>query len=441
MNYSSIESVLGLSEHDQMGLIRKRCAEKNINSIKDIAHAYEALRKIQIEAGYWCYENYTEMGSDSAGVVSSLATQVANNCVIWPINHYLGLNRHPEVIRAAVEALRKYGTGCGTSAMSGGHNSLHKALEDRLAGVLRKESAILFPTGYSANLGAISALAKSGNAIVFFDRECHASIIDGIKLAGCKYVPFKHNSAQDLEKKLRAYANGYDNVFVIVESVYSMSGEEAPLKDFVRLKREIPFYLFVDEAHAFGLYDVGGLCRSLGISDDVDFIMTTLSKSTASIGGVVATSRVFMTLLQVEANAYLFQAALTPPDAAAVLAALDIIENSPELVQSVWDKTAYLRRRLTQHGFDTGMGNSPVVPVYIRNSAVLLEMGREMYTQGVFTTSVAYPVVKQSEVRFRFIVNESHTYEQIEYTVAVLCELGKKYGVIGQPQSGVRVAS
>lgn len=421
---------LQLAVSDQIGLIRKRCTDQGIVSVSEIADACEALRQKQVAAGLWCYENYTESGSHSEGMVKSAASSASRHSVIWPINHYLGLNRHPEVIQAAIQALQQYGTGCGTSAMSGGHNQLHKDLERRLADILRKEAAILFPTGYSANLGAISGLAKGGDCFVLFDRECHASIIDGIRLSGCKYLPFRHNDMADLEEKLQNHSQSYANVFVIVESVYSMTGEEAPLREIVQLKQRYPFYFFVDEAHAFGLYDVGGLCRKLGISDEVDFVMTTLSKSTASIGGVVATSRAFKSLLQVHANAYLFQAALTPPDAAAVLAALDVIEKSPELVQSLWDKTAYLRQAFAQHGFDTGKGVSPIVPVYIRDSATLLQMGREMFEHGIYTTSVAYPVVKHSEVRFRFIVNASHTYEQMDQTVSVMAELGKKFGVI-----------
>jgi len=393
---------LHLKETDQIGLIRKRCIDNGITKIGDIAQAYTELRDMQAKAGFWCYENFTEKGSNSFGLVKSEAIDLSKQCVIFPINHYLGLNRHPAVIQAGIDALQNYGTGCGTSAMSGGHNQLHKTLEKRLAQAMNKEAALLFPTGYTANLGAISALAKTNDSLILFDRECHASIIDGAKLAGCKYIPFKHNDIVDLEKKLKANVEKYKNVFVIVESVYSMSGEESPLCEIVNLKKSYPFYFFVDEAHAFGFYDVGGLCRKLGVSSDVDFIMTTLSKSTASIGGVIATSRKFITLLQVEANAYLFQAAITPADAAVVLAALDIIESNPQLVKSLWDKTTYFRNKLVENGFDTGNGNSPIVPVYIRDSETLFNMSKELLNSGIFSTAVAYPVVKHSEVRFYY---------------------------------------
>ena len=313
--------------------------------------------------------------------------------------------------------------------MSGGHSSLHKVAERRLSSWLGKEAAILFPTGYSANVGAISALAKGPSSFILFDRDCHASIIDGVKLSGPKFLPFKHNDVEDLERKLKKFSREYENVLVVIESVYSMTGEEAPLQRIAKLKDSFSFLLFVDEAHSFGLHSERTSCRRFGVTDKVDFVMTTLSKSTASIGGVVGTSNAFKTLLQVEANAYLFQAAIPPGDVAAVIAAMDVIESNPGILDSLWAKTAYMRQRLKDCGFDVGDGTSPIIPVYIRDSDTLLRMGQEMFRRGVFTTSVAYPVVKHSEVRFRFIVNDSHTYDQIERTVATLSDIGATYNV------------
>ena len=304
-------------------------------------------------------------------------------------------------------------------------------LEIRLANIFNKETAILFPTGYTANVGALSGLARGASTIVLMDRECHASIIDGVKLAGCDYLPFKHNDLKDLEKKLLSKRQDYENVIVVVESVYSMSGVEAPIADIVALKKKYGFYLFVDEAHAFGIYHIGGLVSSLGLSDDVDFLMTTLSKSTASLGGVVATSNAFRTLLMTNANAYMFQAAMTPPDTAAVSAALDVIQSEPQIVDSLWQKTHYLREQLSVRGFDIGSGRSPIVPVYVRDPGILMDMSRELYERGIFTTSVTFPAVKHNEVRFRFIVNESHTFPQIDQTVETLTVIGKKHGLIG----------
>lgn len=421
-----------VDENTQIGLVRHKCADAEIHEIGEVASCYHHIKQQQTNNGTWCYENYTELGSDSFGPITNSRTGRTKDCIIWPINHYLGLNRHPYVIQKAKEALDAYGAGCGTSAMSGGHNALHKKLESRLAGIFDKEDALLFTTGYSANVGALSGLAKRGNNLILIDREAHASLVDGCKLAKAKYLPFKHNSIEDLENKLEKYSEKYSNIFVVVESVYSMTGDIAPLEHMIKLKEMFDFRLFVDEAHAFGLYGKkkAGLCQHLNISKDVDFIMTTLSKATGSIGGVVATTKEFVTLLQVEANAYLFQAALPPPDTAAVYAALDCMQKYPEIIDSVWEKTVYLRKNLKDMGFDIGEGESPIVPVYIRDSEILMKMGKDLFEGGIFTTSVAYPVVHHNEVRFRLIVNESHTYEHIDYTLQKLEELGKKYNLL-----------
>lgn len=422
---------VGLNDSMQIGMLRKRCVDNGITSVHEIAEVCEALRQMQMAKGVWGYENYSENGSNSSGIVCSAATaDLHKECVIWSINHYLGLNRHPEVIDAAYQALKQFGTGCGTSAISGGHNKLHKTLENRIAKIFKKDAAMLFSTGFTANVGVISTLGRNGKNVIFFDKECHASMIDGMRLAGCEYFPFKHNDVADLEEKLKTFASDYENVFVIVESVYSMSGEEAPLKEIAALKSKYKFYYYVDEAHAFGLYALGGLCCQLGISDAVDFIMTTLSKSVTSVGGVVACNREFITLLQAEATAYIFQAAMTPSDTAVVLKALDIIEREPGIVASLWKKTNYFRRALKERGFDTGKGTSPIVAVFIRDSDTLFTFSKMLLEKGIFTTAVTYPAVKQTEVRFRFIVNESHTYEQIDYTLEVLTSVGKTLRVL-----------
>jgi len=421
-----------ISKNDQIGLVRSRCNDNNIHDIRLIAAWHHHLKHLQAENGTWCYDIFTENGSDSSGTVVNHITGHTTDCVIWPINHYLGLNRHPSVIAAAKDALNNYGAGCGTSGMSGGHNRLHKSLEEKLAKSLGKESTLLFSTGYSANVGALAGLAKGANNLILIDRDAHASLIDGCKLAGCKYLPFKHNSIEDVQRKLEKYSQKFNNVFVVVESVYSMTGNHAPLLEIARLREQYGFMLFVDEAHAFGIYGIsgGGRCHELGISEQVDFVMTTLSKATGSIGGVVATSKEFKTLLQVSANAYLFQAALPPADTAAVLAALEIIESDSSIVKSLWHKTRLFRTALKDMGFDIGTGLSPIVPLYVRDSDILMSMGRELLEYGVFTTSVSYPAVHHKEVRFRFIMNASHTEEEIDKTLTVLRHLGKKYQLI-----------
>lgn len=431
MTLNKVLDIVNQLDNPQLGTIGQKCRINQITALEDVAKAYEHTRQKQIDKKQWGYENYTAHGSSASGIIRNDAnSEIEKECIIWSINHYLALNRHPEVIESAIEAIKLYGTGSGTSAMSGGHNQLHKDLERYLAKVMKKEAAILFSTGFTANYSALTALNKVGKSLFLLDEECHASIFDGVRVNGCNYMIFQHNNITDLQNYLKSYSSDYHNIFVVVESVYSMSGEEAPLKEMVELKKEHPFYLFVDEAHAFGIYDIGGLCSQLEISDEVDFLVTTLSKSTASIGGVVACSRTFKTLFQIEATAYMFQASIPPADAASALKALDIIDSKPELRTSLWQKTHYFREGLRNNGFDTGKGTSPIISVYIRDVDLLLQFSKLLFESGIFVTPITYPAVSPSEVRFRFIVNNGHTYEQINYTLSVLTKIAKELAIV-----------
>lgn len=421
---------LAKADFQQVGLVRKTCADAGILGLRDIADAAHRLKARQTLLGLWMYDHVTKHGSASEGLMRNRRDESEQNCIIWSLNHYLGLNRHPDVIEATCEATRLFGTGCGTSAMAGGGSSLHTRLEWKLAEWTGKEDAIIFPTGYSANLGAISALARGKSTIVLFDRECHASIIDGIRLSGAPFRPFRHNDLDDLCRKLIDADGAYENVLVIVESIYSMSGDRAPLADICDLKKKTPFLLYVDEAHSFGLLPERTYCNALGVTDQVDFIMTTLSKSVASIGGVVATSAAFRTLLQIEANPFVLQAASPPADIAATLAAMAVIEAEPDRIADLWHKTRIMRSRLREAGFDIGSGDSPIIPVYVRDSELLLLMGRDLLERGIFVTPIIYPAVKHSEVRFRFILNVSHTLDQIDFTVRELKAIGQRYGIL-----------
>jgi 7-keto-8-aminopelargonate synthetase-like enzyme len=310
-------------------------------------------------------------------------------------------------------------------------SSLHKEIERRIAGMLGKGKAVLYPTGYTANLGALSAIPGK-NAIVLFDHEAHASIIDGCRLSGKPWMAFRHNDVENLEAKLKRAQTRHDNIVVVVESAYSMSGDLCPLREIVALKKKYKFYLYVDEAHSFGIYgpEGRGYCVEQGVADEVDFIMSTLSKSTASVGGFVAARKDLCHWIMANSNSYLFQACLTPPDAAAVLASLDVISNEPEHIESLHAKNAYFRNKLTGLGFDLGNSRSPIVPIYVPEVPKLLAVSKELYEHGIFSVSVVYPAVKQTEGRLRFIVNASHSTAQIDKTVDVLAELGAKYGII-----------
>ena len=399
--------------------------------IKEIAKEYYAQQSHLDEMEQWTHDRYLKQSSNARAMVGAPSAEEFKNCSIWSINHYLGLNRHPYVIAKAQQATAIYGTGCGTSAMSGGHSQLHRDLQTRFAKIFAKDECILFSTGFTANSGTISALCRGSETLIIVDRESHASIIEGCKASGSRFIPFKHNSIQDLENKVKKFSGKHVNLLVVVESAYSMEGDIAPLEQIVALKKKYGFLLYVDEAHTFGFYGENGrgLCNQLDIADDVDFIMTTLSKSTASIGGIVATSKEFASFLR-WSTSYTFQAAIPPADVAVADACLDLMSDHPEIIESLWRKTNYLRQKLINLGFDIGKSESPIVPLFVRDSDILKKIEKELYERGIFTLAIQYPAVKASEGRFRFIVNNSHSWVDIDELVDTLFELGKQHGLI-----------
>lgn len=414
-----------------IGNVMRKLIEAGVTDFDEIAGAMQNLKDFQNQEGLYSNDRYTERGSDSQAVVITEDGGTKRECILWCVNHYLGLNRNPKVIAKSQEIVKEYGTGAGTSAMSGGMNSLHKEIEARINAMVGKERTMLFPTGYSANLGAISAIPGK-NDLILFDHQSHASIIDGCKLSGKQWLAFKHNNVADLEAKLERMKGKYQNILVVVESAYSMSGDLAPLKEICALKRKHKFYLYVDEAHSFGFYGNGGrgYCQQQGVTDDVDFIMSTLSKATASIGGFVATKQKYCTLMSWHANSYIFQACISPADAGAILASLDEIRDNPNLITGLHEKTAYLRRNLLDAGFDLGTSESPIIPIYVRDPKTLFSFGRSLYRDGVFSVTIAFPAVKLSEGRLRFIINASHTYPQIDKTLEILKDNARKLGII-----------
>ena len=415
----------------QIGMTYQILNNRGIHDLKTIAEEYYHQQAMQQQQGIWGYDRYLKHGAHSSGTINSLDAELSHECTVWSINHYLGLNRHPYVIRKAKEILDIYGTGCGTSAMSGGHSQLHKNLQKRFARLMGKEETLLFSTGFTVNSGVIASLCRTTKTLILIDRDCHASIIDGCKASGSQFLPFKHNSVVDLETKLKKYSPKYINILVVTEGAYSMQGDLACLEEIVSLKNKYNFLLYVDEAHSFGIYgDKGaGLCRELKIEKEVDFIMTTLSKATASIGGIVATSKEFASLLRFSTT-YLFQAAIPPVDVAVIDACLDILEKDQTIRQHLLEKADYLREKVVSLGFDVGNSRSPIIPIYIRDPNILRLMEKELFINGIFTIAIQHPAVSKTEGRFRFIINNSHTFEDIDALVSILQKLGKQYAII-----------
>lgn len=414
-----------------LGQVRQEMQRRGVTDIAQVAQELQRIKDEQARAHLFSSDLYTEEGSGAVASIVSGTTGHKRECVVWSLNLYLGLNREPRVIAKAQAALERFGTGCGTSAASGGLSALHHEIEGRVAQMVGKERAIVFSTGYSANLGALSALPGPRD-LILLDREAHASMFDGAKLSGKKWLAFKHNDPADLAEKLERYGPLHENVFVAVEGAYSMSGDLAPLRAFADLKRRFRFFLYVDEAHTFGFYGKGGrgYCHELGVTKDVDFIMSTFSKATASIGGFLASDEKYCTLLQATASPYIFQACLTPPDAATILAALEEIQENPAPAAALHENNRRMRAGLRQEGFDLGTSASPVIPVYVADLEKLYQLCALLYRDGIYSVPVVYPAVGVSEGRIRFIVNARHTANQIDHTVRTLAGHARALGIL-----------
>ena len=412
--------------------IARNASKWGIKSLKEKARlTYQAIAT-QNKNGTYPYDRYLKHGSNFVTIVETPVTNISKECIVWCTNLYLGLNRNPHIIEVVKSQLDLYGTGCGTSAVSGGFSNKHKELESEIAIWTGKEDAILYPTGFTTNLGAISTIATP-NDLIIFDKECHASIIDGIKLSGAQFKTFRNNNPKHLETILeKINPDQFDNIFVLTEAVFGMTGEEAPIAKYCELKNKFPFLLYVDEAHSVGIYGKtgAGYCQHTGCSDQVDFIMGTLSKATASIGGFIACRKEFAAFLRISSNPYMFQACLPPADIIAAIEAIKIIKTTPLLQTKLWGNTRRFRDGLIQLGFNVGNGTSPIVPIFIERDDVLANVCKFLYSRGVYTNWIAYPAVKKNNGRLRFIVSAGHTVEQIEETLSILKEADKQFMIV-----------
>ncbi|MCX5749806.1 MAG: aminotransferase class I/II-fold pyridoxal phosphate-dependent enzyme [Candidatus Saganbacteria bacterium] len=427
-----VSELINESENIQVGKLIRSLKGKNVGELNKKAIITYLVISAQNNLGIFPYNRYMKQGNKIYSKIISPDDKKEVDCIVWCSNHYLGLNKNQKIIDYAAEVLSSNGTGCGTSAVSGGFSEIHKKLEEDLANIEGKPESVLFSTGYTTNLGAISALADK-NDLLIIDRESHASIIDAVTMSGADFRVFKHNDINYLEDILKKTdRNKYKNIFILTESVFSMSGDEAPLKEYIKLKKKHGFYLYVDEAHAFGFYGQkgAGLCEHLGCGDDTEFIMSTLSKATASIGGFVATEKYYCSYIRFNSNPYLFQASIPPVDAAVSIAALKLIREDKTLAKKLWENTKKFREMVKKSGFNVGNSKSPIVPVYVSDESKLSRLCKELFSNGIFTNWVSYPVVSKKQGRLRFVVTASHTNEHIEKTVQILTKLGRDIGII-----------
>jgi amino acid adenylation domain-containing protein len=391
------------------------------------------LKRLVSRTGRDPYGKLLRTGSASRGTVADVYTNEEREAIIWTTNLYLGLNRDQEVIGEARSALERFGAGMGTSAVASGVTDLHLEFEKAFAELVGKPAACLFPTGYTANLGVVAGLLGDNDVIVM-DQLCHASIVDGARLCGATIRMFQHNNPSDLESVLKTEASPYRTALVVLESVYSMGEGAAPVSDIVLTAKKYDALVLVDEAHSFGFYGPrgAGLCASQGVTNQVDFIMTTLSKALGSLGGVVAAREEHIALLKSSARAYIFQATVSPADIAAALAALRRLSADDVLRERLWDTTAYMRKRFSEAGYDLGTGDGPIVTPHFSDKDKLYAIAHGLYKRGVHTAAVTYPIVESGRGRLRFICSASHTREDVDRTLEALIDAEREAEEEGQ---------
>ncbi|MGE5124220.1 MAG: aminotransferase class I/II-fold pyridoxal phosphate-dependent enzyme [Acidobacteriaceae bacterium] len=344
-------------------------------------------------------------------------------------NNYLGLTTHPKVRQAAVEAINAYGTSCTGSRFLNGTLELHEQLEHELAEWVGKDAALVFSTGMQVNLGTISSLV-SRNDVVILDRDDHASIVDGARLGWGKVKRFQHNNVADLERVLEAIGEKVGRL-VVVDGLFSMEGDIAPLPEIVKVCQKYGARLMVDDAHALGVLGAGrGTAAHFGLKDGVDLIMGTFSKSLASIGGYIAGDEDVIHYIKHHARSLIFSASIPPANAATALAALHVMRAEPERVQRVNDIGDYMRKSYHELGFNTGNSVSPIIPIFIGDDYRAAIVWKAMFEAGVYVNMVVSPAVPEGKQLLRTSYMATHTDEQLSRVLDIFAEVGKQVGII-----------
>jgi 7-keto-8-aminopelargonate synthetase and related enzymes len=344
-------------------------------------------------------------------------------------NNYLGLTTHPKVRQAALDAIQRYGTSCTGSRFLNGTIELHEQLEHELAEWVGKEAALVFSTGMQTNLGTISALV-SRDDVVFLDKQDHASIVDGAKLSWGKTVRFRHNDMADLERVLRQPV-GEAGKLVVVDGLYSMEGDIAPLPEIIPLCKKYNARLMVDDAHATGVLGGGrGTAAHFNLTADVDLIMSTFSKSFASLGGFIAGDEVIVHYIKHHARAMIFSASMPPANVAAALAALHVMQAEPERIQRLNDIAAYMRKEYQRLGFDIGNSVTPVIPILVGDDTRTLTIWKALFDAGIFVNPVIAPAVPEGRQLLRTSYMATHTDEQLNRVLEIFAKVGKQVGLL-----------
>jgi len=366
-------------------------------------------------------------------IVGKQGTEVemgGHHVLMFGSNAYTGLTGDPRVEAAAKAAIDKYGTGCAGSRFLNGTLYLHVKLEKELAEFEHKDEALVFSTGFSVNSGVLANICGREDYIICDDRN-HASIVDGRRLSFATCLKYKHNDMEDLEKQLQK-CKPESIKMIVVDGVFSMEGDLANLPEIVKLKKKYNASIYVDEAHGLGVFgkEGRGVCDYFGVTDDVDIIMGTFSKSLASIGGFVAADFDTINFLRHTCRTYIFSASNTPAATAAAMEALHIIRREPERIEHLWQVTKFALRRFREEGFEIGDTESPIIPLYVRDVDKTFLVTKLAYDNGVFINPVIPPACAPQDTLVRFALMATHTEEQVERGVQALKKIFVEQGII-----------
>ena len=385
--------------------------QDELDSLKE-AGLYNRIRTLSSAQGAWLVVD---------------GERVLNFCS----NNYLGLANHPRMVAAACQAVEEFGVGPAAVRTIAGTMDLHVQLEQRMAAFKKVESAITFQSGFSANTGTIPALVGKGDAI-FSDELNHASIIDGCRLSGAKIIRYTHCDPNDLKQVMEKNRGNFDKAIVITDGVFSMDGDVAPLDKIFEVSKDYDTMLMVDDAHGEGVLGKGGrgIVDHFGLHGKVDVEVGTLSKAFGVVGGVVAGNPLVVEWLRQRGRPFLFSSAMTVPDVAACLAALDILEESTELVDRLWENTEYFKTEMLNLGFDIGNSTSPITPIMLGEAPLAQEFSRELFDAGVFAMAIGFPTVPRGKARIRVMISAAHMKEDLDQGLEVFAQVGRKLGVI-----------
>ena len=375
---------------------------------------YNSIRTINSAQGAWLQVN---------------GKKVLNFCS----NNYLGLANHPRLVSAAKKAIDEYGVGPGAVRIISGTNDLHLQLEEKIAKFKGVEAAITFQSGFTANLGTIAALVGKDD-VIFSDELNHASIIDGARLSKAKIIPYKHSDMEDLKAKIAEHRTQYTHALLVTDGVFSMDGDLAFLDKIYEITCQHDIILMVDDAHGEGVVGNSGrgIVDHYGLHGKVDIEIGTFSKAFGVMGGVVAGKQEIIDWLRQRGRPFMFSSASTPADVAACIEAIAILEESSELVDKLWDNGKYFKAGMQELGFDTGDSHTPITPVMLYDAKVARDFSNQLFEEGVYATSLSYPVVPQGKARIRVMISAAHSKEDLDFALEAFKKVGIKTGILSK---------